>query len=506
MIGLIPTSRKRLSQKKPIGQLWLSHLREQGCLSVIAITALLAPFVPAPAANVRWHGAQTLGVELGAVVLLMLLLHRLLSTRNWPKVALMLPLVTLCILLLWGLFSWIRSGEDSFATQGLLLLASGVVVTNVIVYQARTEQNYLLLTDALIAVGFLVAFSGIALYGSDSTPLIVGVLHDHMLFGAFVMFLIPITLAVILAPVTAARRLFAQATLIACVTAMLMAQTRSSWIGGAAALLTFGGLLVSVRRAAPQQSYNPHKWSQLVQGGLISTLIILSLGCFLWLSPERETLYARARTLTTTVVRGKDNSTEWRFTAWAGAKAMIQQKPLIGWGIGNYPRYQYSFTHMGHPADVVARKGPTILDETHNLYLQLWVEIGFIGLALWLVFLASFFVITVSSLRSLAAGSLEQRIAIGGVSAVLGQTLDAFANPAWQFGHIILPFWIIVGLTISIVRGGKAVSTPLTVSSNAPISIGRFAKLMQLIIVLTVAGVLLWSIVKTAPALPVPHL
>lgn len=468
---------------------------------------LLAPLVPAPVASVRWHGVQTLGVELGMVVLLVMLLHHSLSVPTWPKPLLVPPLYSLCVLLLWGLFSWIRAGEDSSATQGLLLLASGVLVTHVVAHQARTEQNYLLLTDTLMSVGLLVAFSGIMLYGNNTDPLVEGVLHDHMLFGAFLMLLIPMILAVLLAPVTAVRRLFAQAALVSCIAALLMAQTRSSWIGGAAALLTFGGLLFSVRRTSPQQSYVARNWRvQMVQGGLISTLIIFSLSYFLWLSPERETIFARARTLTTTVIRGKDNSTQWRFTAWAGAKAMIQQKPLAGWGIGHYPCYQYSFTRMGHPAEVVNRQGPTILDEAHNSYLQLWVETGLIGLLLWLAFLASFFIFAVRSLRSLASGSLEQQIMIGGLSAVVGQTLDAFANPAWQFGHIMLPFWIIIGLTISVACKQRSYPSCIKISNNTTNSVSQFAKLVHPIIVFLVAGALLWSIIKTASALPDPHL
>lgn len=486
---------------------WLLFLRGRVTLCIIAATALSAPFLPAPLTSVRWHGAQELGVELGAVLLLMTLLYQAVPARIFHlqfRAVLTPPMLILCILLLWGIFSWVLCGGNDFASQGLILLASGVLVTNTVARRAQTEQSRLLLMDAVLAAGLLVAFSGIALYGSGSTPLIVGVLHDHMLFGAFLMLPVPLSLAVMLAPVSMTRRLFAQATLLACVTALIMAQTRSSWIGGFTTLLTFGGLLLSVRGAELRYSADLRNPRRFVQAGLVPVLTILALGCFLWLSPERATMSARVHTLTTSVVQGKDGSTQWRLTAWAGARVMVRQKPLLGWGIGSYPRYQNLFTHMGRPAEVVDREGPTILDETHNSYLQLWAETGLIGLGLWLLFLASFFVVAISSLRGLVGGSLGQYMVIGGLSAVAGQAVDAFANPAWQFGHIMLPFWIIVGLTLSPLRRRKG--DRVTEADDVTTKFRWAARLTQWIIILMIGGALVWLILQTAFALPAPYL
>lgn len=485
---------------------WLSFLQSQGILSVIALTMLSAPFVPAPAASLRWHGAQTLTVEVGAIVSLAFLLRRIFFDRVRSEIIFALPLVFLYASLVWDLFSWVHSGESRFVTQGFLLFASGVIVAVVVAAQARMRPSILFLTDTLTVAGLLVAFSGIVLYGTGSTPLVVGVLHDHALFGAFIMLLIPMALATSIAPVAPGRRLFAQASLAIYVTAMLMAQTRSSWIGCVAALLTFSGLLFSVKRATPRKNDHSNKWQQVVQGGMIPVLAVLAVGCFVWLSPDRDTLCARVRTLTTTVVRGRDVSTEWRFTAWAGAKAMIRRKPLMGWGIGSYPRYQYSFTHVGQSAEVVAMRGPTISDETHNSYLQIWVETGLIGLILWVGFLLSFFIVSAHSLRSLVAGGLEQRLMIGSLSAVVGQAIDAFANPAWQFGHITLPYWIIIGLAISITRQQRAASAFTTISVKATAKPGWFQQLVQSTAMLFVVVVLLWLVLQTASALPAPYL
>ncbi len=504
---MIPILQKKQNSKS-IRLLWLASLREQGPLCIIAMTALLAPLIPAPLSDIHWHGAQTVGVELGAVLLLVTILCRPFSSRNCLQTVLLRPLIFLNVLLLWCLFSFISAKGDAFAIQGLLLFASGVLVVHVIAHEARTERHCLLLTDALMVAGLLVAFSGLALYSSNGIPMVVGVLHDHMLFGAFIMLLIPISLAVSLAPVTPVRRLFAQVTLLSCIIALLMAQTRSSWIGTGIALLTFGGLLLSVRGVVPQHGYaHNERRKQYLHRYLISAMFILALGVFLLLSPEREAVLARAKTLTTTVTQGKDDSTQWRFNAWVGDRAMICQKPMMGWGVGSYPRYQYPFTHMGHSREDVIKQGPTILDEAHNSYLQFWVEIGLPGLMLWLAFLASVFCYCIPTIKRFAIGSLEQRLVIGSLSAIAGQMADAFANPAWQFGHIILPLWIVLGLIISLTRRQIDRTTQKELRSSLPATrYSQFRQIAQLIIALIVVITLLWLIAKTASILPAPYL
>lgn len=61
--------------------------------------------------------------------------------------------------------------------------------------------------------------------------------------------------------------------------------------------------------------------------------------------------------------------------------SLIQQKWLVGFGLGSFP-FAYHTTHGPSLPGVV------LLGDPHNTYLHLWVELGLIGLVLFLLFMA----------------------------------------------------------------------------------------------------------------------
>ena len=179
---------------------------------------------------------------------------------------------------------------------------------------------------------------------------------------------------------------------------------------------------------------------------------------------------------------------------------MIREKPLWGWGIGSYPLTHAPFTHTGHPAAEVQAHGPSIEDEAHDSYLQLWAELGVVGLVLWLAAVGAFLAAGIRALTRFPARSLPQWVLIGCLSAVVGQMTDALANPAWQFANIALPLWIVLGLTAALTRPAEAAH------KHAHRSVPLPARLGQAALAAGIGAGLLWLIFKTAFALPAPHL
>lgn len=498
------TLRERPSGGKPTGHLRL--LREQGELSIIAVTALLAPLAFAPVTSGLRHGAQTIGMELGAVALLVTLL-----SRPWPLDPLkeflggpfVFPLICLHLFLLWAIVSTVRTAAPAFAAQGVLPLAAGVLITDVVAVKGRAIGHCLFVVNALLATGLLVAASGIALYGSRGMPLAVGVFQDHQLFGAFSMLIIPFSLSISLAPVAPVRKIMAQATSVVCLAALLAARCRSAWLGEASALLTFGFLLVlaEARTSEPRASFLRQR--HVLHGAGVAAAVIGFLAVFVSLSPDRAATLARARTIAG-VLQDQDASTQWRLAVWAGTEAMIAQKTLLGWGIGSYPLRHYPFTKTGHPTEVVRRQGPSIEDEAHDSYLQVTAELGVIGLGLWLATCAGLIVFGILTVRRFASDRFRQRLLVGCLSAIVGQMVDALANPGWQFGCITLYLWIIFGLTLSSMSfSGPGRSAPPRKTS------GRFPwarRSVFIVVSLAVGYGLVRLILRTGFALPAPHL
>ncbi len=418
------------------------------------------------------------------------------------------PLLCLSLLLGWGLISCALAADKEFAAQGLLSLGGGVFLTFLVCAQVRHQAQILFVLDGLLGAALLVALSSLAAYGADRMPIAVGVFHDHQLFGAFLLLLIPISLAISVSPVALGRRLFAQVVFVTCQMALLASQARSAWIGEAVALLTFGSLLWRVR---PRQPKGDLMWKSSriqAQTAMSAAVILLAVAAFVVFFPDREAMSARVRTLAITVTRGRDDATRWRLSAWTGAERMIRAKPVLGWGIGSYPRFQSAFTGIGHPGPQVRSQGPTISDEAHDSYLQAWAETGLVGLILWLTVLCSFLAAGFRALRRLPTGGLEQRVLIGGMSALAGQMTDALASPAWQFGSVLLYLWVILGLmTALIFRSTATAAEPATERPDrAPTAPPIWWRVAQLVATLVLGWVLLRLLWQTAGVLPAPYL
>jgi len=490
---------------------WLfpvSWLRGFGLLPWIALTALPAPFVPAPAGSVQWHGAQAVCVEAGAVLLLAALL-----CRPWPLSSvrssfqslpfLRLPFLFLFLLLLWGLISCV-SLPTSFAVQGVLLLGVGVLVASVTAAQVTSTSRILFVTASVLLPAVLVALTGLAQL-EDGKNVAVGVLQDHQLFGAFLLIAIPLCLALSLAPGPLTQRLTGQAALLICAAGLWESQNRSAWLGTTASLAVFAGLFFYAASRSPAPASRSGK-NTLVKNTLVPALLgVVAVAGFVLISPNQDTLFARMRSADP-VLHSSDESLRWRKIAWIGTRRMIAEKPFAGWGVGSFPVQHEPWTHTGHSAGVVLGQGPSIEDEAHDSYLQLWAELGIAGLLLWLGAFLSLFGSGVQSLRRLKRGSLEQWLLIGGMSAVAGQMTDALANPAWEFGNITLPLWIVFGLTAALsapFKTGHRATPPPPARSWPALMVWR---IVQSVLAAGLGFWLLTLIWRTALALPAPHL
>ena len=129
--------------------------------------------------------------------------------------------------------------------------------------------------------------------------------------------------------------------------------------------------------------------------------------------------------------------------------AMIQAKPLQGWGLGCFAVYQKEWTHQGDDAAAVRRDGPQAVDRSHSAYFQMAAETGLPGLALWALALAFFFVGAGHALRRGEDSPLRRRILIGCLAAVVGQAVEAYSDGSWQFGGVSLFLWLVLGLGVA---------------------------------------------------------
>lgn len=137
-----------------------------------------------------------------------------------------------------------------------------------------------------------------------------------------------------------------------------------------------------------------------------------------------------------------DSSTSYRVYIWMGTLAMLADYWFSGIGLGItsfntiYPIYSYNNISAPH---------------SHNLYLQLVVEFGIVGLIVFLGMLYNFYkemIISICKKRNILTSSL-----IAGVS---GFMLQSMFDHTWYNYRVVLIFWIIIAFGLVSTKVSKS--------------------------------------------------
>lgn len=175
-----------------------------------------------------------------------------------------------------------------------------------------------------------------------------------------------------------------------------------------------------------------------------------------------------------------DSSTSYRVYIWRAAVNMIGDNFITGIGIGEsawnrlYPLYSY--------------QGVESAPHSHNLFLQIWIELGIFGIVIFVAFLFmlyqsgfTFFSklsdnselktpdISESILRrnlnseektdirtEMQRGKTQLRITSAGpLCGILAVLVQGMTDYAWYNYRLYLMFWLMCGLASAYIRGGR---------------------------------------------------
>jgi O-antigen ligase len=121
---------------------------------------------------------------------------------------------------------------------------------------------------------------------------------------------------------------------------------------------------------------------------------------------------------------------------WQANVDMARERPLLGWGYGNYKKFRDSYYQRYSQANTSAH--------AHNNFLQMWVEAGLFGLA---AFLGLFVVILRKGWQTYRhAQEPTKTLALGLVLAVVGFLIGGLTQYNFGDAEVVLVLWATAGM------------------------------------------------------------
>ncbi len=362
------------------------------------------------------------------------------------------PNLPVALLALFALVScaFVPSADAAYSHTEAMRIGFCALLYFVLAYHLRGKGHLQTITDGLLLVTAAVSLYGLSQM-SSSDRMVEGSFGSHELMGSFLMLMLPLALALGLTKTDDTKRqLAAQSVALLATACLLMARSRSAWIGGGVSLVALSVLAWRFQSIPKSVQVNTSFWLQQVRQRkhmIVGPLLVLggALALFVLLSQTGTMLQQRAGTMAKV---DADASFQTRLAMDRGALRMALDKPLFGWGVGTYPIHAAQFTGFGDdPARVLAH-GTSHSNLAHDFYLQTAAELGFVGLGLYLTVLVAFFAVGLRALPSLPNG-LRRTVLIGCLAAMIAQAVDALGSPAYNFASVSLFQWVLMGLGMS---------------------------------------------------------
>ncbi len=232
-------------------------------------------------------------------------------------------------------------------------------------------------------------------------------------FAQILVMMIPFFLASLINAQSLKRRLFLMLALLPPVVALFLSLSRSGWIGLGISLLCF---ILLVRPALLPALVIP----ALILIPLLPDFILKRLSTIT--NPQDSSLDTRLNILKTMMPIVKDF---WYTGTGLGSEVLTRL-------VRNYPLY----TNTEPP-------------HSHNLYLQLWLETGIIGLISFIGFLLRLIKKSLKAIYSKESDGAMRNFVIAGLSGLLGVLAIALIEYIWFYHRVMLIFWVLIGIILS---------------------------------------------------------
>ena len=150
-----------------------------------------------------------------------------------------------------------------------------------------------------------------------------------------------------------------------------------------------------------------------------------------------------------------DSSTSYRLSIWEASLDLIHDFFWGGIGIGHsafanvYPKYSYS--------------GIEAAPHSHNLFMQLTVEMGIFTLVFYLIIMVVFVQMCVSFITDKNGSDRSMKLlCLGGLCGTIAFNIQGLTDYTWYNYRVFLMFWLIFGLCVAAIGNSKNEYVPVT--------------------------------------------
>lgn len=385
--------------------------------------------------------------------LLAFLGYTLWRTRSLPRVPLWRP-----FLFFFGalLVSTVLSPDplQSFIGYRKMWLMGGCLAVFVLVRNGQEAEKLLIVAlwvaGAVAAYGIVQHFTGLDLaktlvgkesnldpfwFGRQEGYRVKGLHPSGITYAHALLFPLCLITAWGLSPgLLPGQRLLAGVGWVCMLLALFFSLTRGVWVAYGVVLVLYG--LVQGRRAVPV----------VIGGVVVCGLLFVSAG-----PGVRERGFSLFD-LQANIGRSQ---------IWLANMDMIKERPLTGWGFGNYKQFRETFYQRYPQADTDAH--------AHNNFLQMWVDAGLLGLAAFLFLVGS---IIMTSWHAYTRQRTEplRSLTLGCWLGLVGFLIGGLTQYNWGDAEVGLVWWATVGLMMRIASLVEERDSPAVSEAAAPLS------------------------------------
>ena len=343
-------------------------------------------------------------------------------------------LVFFCLPFIFCLFlSSLKSMELSLAIKEIVRWLELFVVYYLTINLVNDDKKIRVIMYTMVLTTVIVSICGIVSYLAGVADLYKGRPGIYVFFGhpnvlaGYVNLIIPVLFGMLMTSAFLWERITLCAFTVLSTMAWFLAFSRSAWLSLILTMIPFFFMAKGKRRAI----------SLSVMFFAIFAVIFLFLT-----SNVKDNLVER--------LLSENATLENRFLSYSIGLDMVKNNLIFGIGTGNYPLLIKKFTSSMDPYSV----NFFIRNDLHNLYLQIFVTTGLMGLCTFAFWLTGIIKYLMSALKSLEK-SRNYGLLVGLMGGVIVYLINNFANVLTVHG-IHLQWGVILGLAVVLTQNKES--------------------------------------------------